>query len=460
MPINFGILAPLTQNAPSISGGGAAGVSAPRPYDPLDDLGSGFLKGLQAGQQYQKGQQDLELGEQQKTQNQQQIDMNELKLNNAQNKAMDEEEKRAGAQKDINTYRSVLYKQNPAMGADFDSKMANALDAQAKARSSDAKAFEEEEGLRGQFYRKVAMGINPQTGQPDPQQQAAIWQIARKDLPSSVKDTIPEQFDQNSFMAGILSNQVALADARAKAMAGAKPSDTQKRIQELSDAKVQAGQGPLTPEQKVQALQQGLDKSITPAKMVNNPLDIALGSKDAEAAKVARDNRDSMDTFHTTVQSAKKELSSVPEYSVGPAANFLKIPKWNAQAQILKSSLNSLALQAKDIYKLGGGQGFTDADRDFLTEVVGNTAMDKYPLSKILDKMDDLAAKSKYQSWKREDEIMQNSDKYSQWKKNNPEPAKSWEDKSKNSAFEEGQIYQDAKGNKAKYVNGKWVEVQ
>lgn len=71
------------------------------------------------------------------------------------------------------------------------------------------------------------------------------------------------------------------------------------------------------------------------------------------------------------------------EYSIGQAQELL--PKVSMTGPIygrignlaeepdyknLQGTINSITLQAKDLYNLGSGQGFTDADRDFLRDVI------------------------------------------------------------------------------------------
>lgn len=48
----------------------------------------------------------------------------------------------------------------------------------------------------------------------------------------------------------------------------------------------------------------------------------------------------------------------------------------NPQIQSLTSDARSVALQLKDIYNLGSGQGFTDADRNYLDSIIGGAKVD------------------------------------------------------------------------------------
>lgn len=152
-----------------------------------------------------------------------------------------------------------------------------------------------------------------------------------------------------------------------------------------------------------------------------NKLDDNLAKQDAIAAKEAADNRDALGTFKQSIDVAKKDLAATPEALLGPFAGM--ISKYRSPAvQNLESSLNSLALQAKTLYKLGSGQGFTDADRDFLVQIQGGVKTYKDTTEELLKKSEDLINHANAASWIRENNIRKNSTTYNSWLNDNPAP--------------------------------------
>lgn len=203
-----------------------------------------------------------------------------------------------------------------------------------------------------------------------------------------------------------------------------------------------------------------LSKNLLATGGPETALDKAIAKSDAGIYRTAVDSIEAMKSFRNTVQTAQAELKSVPDAVLGPAANFFRNPKFQKQAQVLKSSLNAAALQAKEMYRLGSGQGFTDADRDFLTEVVGNTAIDKMPLQTILEKMEKVSQKAELAAWKQANSIRKQSRGYDAWLTENPKPEFNTQNTASANGFQDGQIYQDANGNQARYINGQWAPVK
>lgn len=76
----------------------------------------------------------------------------------------------------------------------------------------------------------------------------------------------------------------------------------------------------------------------------------------------------SLDNLAFSIQQAKVLLPKVS--MTGPIFGRVGAVAEDPDYQNLQGVINSITLQAKDLYNLGSGQGFTDADRDFLREVV------------------------------------------------------------------------------------------
>lgn len=76
-----------------------------------------------------------------------------------------------------------------------------------------------------------------------------------------------------------------------------------------------------------------------------------------------------LDTMRRSVSSALEQLPKVS--ATGPIFGRAGDAARDVEYVNLQRDLNELTLLAKDLYNLGSGQGFTDADRDFLQELVG-----------------------------------------------------------------------------------------
>lgn len=166
----------------------------------------------------------------------------------------------------------------------------------------------------------------------------------------------------------------------------------------------------------------GADGSISLApKRDTTDLDKALAKSDAAAANKASDSRESMDIMLNSIQKAKQDLAATPEMALGPVRGLFS-GKVSERAQVLESSLNTLALQAKELFKLGSGQGFTDADREFLVKIEGGLKNYKGAIGELLDRAETLAKHVQVASWIKENNIRQGTERYDQWKLVNPEP--------------------------------------
>lgn len=160
--------------------------------------------------------------------------------------------------------------------------------------------------------------------------------------------------------------------------------------------------------------------NLVPKQEATN-FDKELDKTNASIYKETSDNTDTLHTFLQSVNVARNDLSKVSEYQLGPVKGALA-KLTNPQVQSLESSLNSLALQAKEIYKLGSGQGFTDADRDFLVQITGGIGNYKGTLEQLMNKSESLAQHGLVANWLKQNDIMKKSSTYQDWLSSNPVP--------------------------------------
>lgn len=439
---NYGILSPIVPTNRVLST-----TTTPATPDAFSQGVDGLLKGLQVGanvklQKAQTARMNQETDQSAKLfpgvlENQNiALESNKMDLAGKKQASQDMAQLRAASIQGPDQYARILQQQNPAAYQDYQLKTFQTKQAIANLAGQDAKNKKDElanyDGVMdkvGQVARTAMTGVNPEM-------QQKIWSTGISQLPKSIQMTVPPQYDQAQAMVYSRLAHESAATQTSKNLE-ASGTDTIKNatalriIQQRVAGQVQAGMKPDPADVEMQnALKAQLIKDTTPAKTAKGEndssalYDKAISGQDAITMKSAAESRQTFTQFQSGVQQAQQELKGVPGYALGPAANLTKLPKYNSQVQILKSTLNSLALQAKEIYKLGSGQGFTDADRDFLTEVVGNTAMNKYSIEQILTKMGRIAGLANKASWKTENDIRSNGSKdvYENWKSRNPEP--------------------------------------
>lgn len=76
----------------------------------------------------------------------------------------------------------------------------------------------------------------------------------------------------------------------------------------------------------------------------------------------------SLDNLEFSVQQARALVPKVA--NTGPIFGRTGAAAEDPDYRNLQGAINSITLQAKDLYNLGSGAGFTDADRDFLRQVI------------------------------------------------------------------------------------------
>lgn len=123
------------------------------------------------------------------------------------------------------------------------------------------------------------------------------------------------------------------------------------------------------------------------------PIGFAKNRSEA-AGKVSIENNKStvdLENLGYSINQAKLLLPKVALTGpiLGRAGNAANDPDYAN----LQGALNGITLQAKELYNLGSGQGFSDADRDFLGEVIAGKYSRAETIDLALNRMANLAQK-------------------------------------------------------------------
>jgi hypothetical protein len=92
-----------------------------------------------------------------------------------------------------------------------------------------------------------------------------------------------------------------------------------------------------------------------------------------------------LQTMQNAIQNAKAQLQRVS--MTGPVLGRTAEAARDPEYVNLQRNINEITLLAKDLYNLGSGQGFTDADRDFLQELAGGKYNRAESIGYALDQM-------------------------------------------------------------------------
>lgn len=439
MAINFGILQPIQSDAKPLMGS-APGASAPsiRQNDGLQDFAEGFLNS------YSKG---LQASTQSENLKQQQLQTEDMQI-----KAQDRDSLRAAAQEGLDAYRTQLYQQNPVQAVEFDTTMAKKEEQLERVKSISMDNYKKLTEAQANFYGNIAGGRNDE-------ERAQIQAMQYQNLPDAVKKTVSPVYSPNDFAAGMLTNQRAIAELAPKKQPAESPlgklqSDATALQNDINRRK-QMGQDTTQQEQQLAQLNQAAQRTSQGA-MKASELDKSLSKAEGTRYKESMDALEGASGLKDTLAQAKEQLKQIPSASMGPAANWMNLPKFSEAAQVYTSVINNATLQLRTALMKGAGS-MSDADLQFLKDIAGGTAVSKMSADKIIDKLTELTEKAQERNYKTADGIMKRSADYQSWKEANPEPMKKQTTNQQSSgSFQEGQIYQDANGNKARYVNGKW----
>ena len=112
--------------------------------------------------------------------------------------------------------------------------------------------------------------------------------------------------------------------------------------------------------------------------MGRNQADISTGGQanfqtqsGKNASNQVFENNDTMGSLNNLNFSIQQAQQLLPKVAMtGPVLGRVGNAAEDPDYKNLQGAINSITLQAKDLYNLGSGQGFTDADREFLRDVV------------------------------------------------------------------------------------------
>lgn len=265
---------------------------------------------------------------------------------------------------------------------------------------------------------------------PKTDDEGALDEYYRNAMTYGVKTGAFTQEEANQFVSVPANMKKTLAEASVSMSNTAvnylkeSKSSLAKSIEEANTARKAAGQQPLTSNEEAQIYSQYAFNLPKKGVQLENKLQEKIYEKDANMVEEASKIRFSVPSMRIDIQDAIKQLPNIPDFAVGPIPKAVGLDKLSPEAQKLIQPLNGIALQLKEYYKLGSGQGFTDADRNFLTEIAGNTGYYKSSLGDILARLNRISTAAEYNAWKKEDEIRSrgNKEDYQQWSKGNPQP--------------------------------------
>lgn len=281
-PVNFGILQPIqapqvVANLPQQSGNNA-----------LANLGSGLNSAVQNMQGVQLNNLQIEKA---------QIGVDEAKAEQAKRRTYDEIVKTSNG--NFEAYIKAVAKVDPLIAMDAMTKRQQIQNLMEQTRGNKAAADKTEMSNSNEYWAAIGdlasatMNLTKPDGTPfDPQTKAAYFNKGLTFFPDTVKQGLkkiaPEGFTDSNAM--VLITEGAIAQASMSKGKSVAPSDTKKRLDEVNQARVAAGQAPLTPQEQAATLEKGLGTSISPNKMVADPIDSGLAKMQiAQVQKYAAD---------------------------------------------------------------------------------------------------------------------------------------------------------------------------
>lgn len=115
------------------------------------------------------------------------------------------------------------------------------------------------------------------------------------------------------------------------------------------------------------------------------------GAKAGENSVTNEDTMASLDTLDNTITEGRAALKKTKATGplLGPGAEAINDPEFKN----LQGHVNALTLQAKDLFNLGSGQGFSDNDLKFLKDVTAGKYARADTISYAFDRMENLSEK-------------------------------------------------------------------
>lgn len=470
MPIDFSILKPIQGGS---IGGSIPAINPRAEVSPMDSLAGGLAEGIKAGQ-------GMKL-------QQQQSEMNALKLKDANEDYGRKQEILAAAKQSQDKYFEVLKQNAPdqyleQMKTIADTKRLNA---------ETAVQLSKNKGEEANNYNNIAITqaniVNSahQAEQRQPGAGQQVYSTARK-MAGSIGQTMPEEFTPNTLMTYTsIATDIALQKSQEEALKSASP--TRKMQIERNQL-----QGNADPAQDIAELNSKINSDNKQYRPASEEIGIKVAQdrlqKDNDDARTHRSNLETARTMSAI--SDKTDSGTLAEYktklnNLASSALGMKLdPKTPLNETFMAVSTQFTV----DLQSLMKGQT-SDRDMKLMAQAgpqLTNTAQGKKLLAKMIEYrangglnqisfenawvakhgsvngMDD--AWSSFVNSRQDIKVNKNGtldfNMYSKddWK---PylDPDYKGGNKSTSSDFIDGQVYKDANGNQARYVNGQWESI-
>lgn len=148
------------------------------------------------------------------------------------------------------------------------------------------------------------------------------------------------------------------------------PAETRKYVQNVAPVTSRAGYDQAIA--KREGLKKGAETqaeyNVKQTEAPKLEFNTKVAEKDATQVGKNQDSLSGLDSMNYSIAQAKELLPKVS--MTGPIMGRAGALAEDPDYRNLQGAINSVTLQAKDLYNLGSGQGFTDADRNFLQETI------------------------------------------------------------------------------------------
>lgn len=436
MPINFDIL----KSQPQV--GGVVATIPQRPNG-LDQLAGGLIEGAKAGtdianansqmaQRDQEMQQSKQLFPLKQQAAQQEVASGAIDLSEKQAAQSQAQKIRDTAFKSSDDYFQKLLQIDPVKAYAFKKGTTDIENTLADVALKQANTKKEAQNVVGATSIALA-NIADSAHQADaskPGSGAQVYKMLFSQLEPGTQKNLTEvglgEWNDNTNVILHIQGQKAAADA-AEANAKKGASSQVKTASEMARIKLAQQAGTATEQDNQTLAQLEADKKASNAR--GNPTDIAIGQADAENLKKIQAANKAIPRTLEAVNNAEAELTKIPGQLLNPLMGATGLSRLSPNVQVLVSNLNKLTLANKESFNMGS-QGFTDADRKFVSDITGNLSNYKGTLKELLAQSKSVAQHMAIEGWINESEIQQkSSDQGQQWMKNNPEPTAQIKDK-------------------------------
>ena len=322
-------------------------------------------------------------------------------------------------------------------------------------------------------FASTVMASDQKTGKPllTPQQREDAYQQYLKTYSPSARQMFPEHFEEGTGVNMIMLGHVAHANLMEEQEI--KQAKTQDRvtpqIQNAQRIASLTNNQNRTPEEDTELKQ--LESGAT--KQGSNPFDKAIADGGEKAVTGREQQSQALSIVHADAQDGLKILDKIPAGYTGPVVDFLKANGLNSDVQKLQKLTAGIPIAVKAMYGVTPGNRLTTTELQQLNKASGTTSQNKDALQYVLRRLIPQTEGIMHDNWQKSDAYMKNSSPnvYDGWKSANPEPQGfKFGDKGNPDApggaqndlakAKEGDTARDSKGNRAKFTNGKWVEIK